>query len=62
MGLLLTLSEPNEAGRSSWLVVMATHEKAKIKATDNPKMNKIRFNVWLAAKFSYVIYYTRALQ
>lgn len=54
MGLLLILSELNEAGRGSCLVDIVSHEKAKVKATASPKMNKIRLNDSLAAKFSYL--------
>lgn len=42
MGLLLILSEMNEAGGGTWFMVIMSHEKAKIKATASPKMNKIR--------------------
>lgn len=44
MGLVLILSEKNEAGRGNWLMVIMTHKKTKIKATASPKMNKIRLN------------------
>ena len=62
MSLLLILSEINNADRGNWLVIMVSHEKAKTKATACPKGNKIRPNDSLDATFSYVIYYTRALQ
>lgn len=62
MGLLLTLSEMNKARRGNWLVVIVSHEKVILKTIACPKVNKIRPNDSLDAKFSYVIYYTRALQ
>lgn len=37
MVLLLTLSEWNEAGRGSWLVVIVSHEKAKDQGNCQPQ-------------------------
>lgn len=61
-GLLLIFSEMNEADGGTWLMVIMSHENAKIKATASPKMNKIRFKEGLAAKCSLVISYTRTIQ